>query len=69
MEIVGDNIKEQTSQVFKNISTVLEGLNLTLSNIVKTTVYLKSMNDFSEMNKIYEVVAVPPPSPVSLPPP
>ena len=54
MEIVGDNIHDQTKQVFSNISTVLSGLNLSLKNIVKTTVYLKSMDDFAEMNLVYE---------------
>jgi 2-iminobutanoate/2-iminopropanoate deaminase len=37
----------------QNISIVLEDVGLTLNNIVKTTVYLKSMNDFKGMNKIY----------------
>ena len=54
MELVGDNIHDQTKQVFLNISIVLSGLNLSLKNIVKTTVYLKSMDDFTEMNLVYE---------------
>ena len=54
MEIVGKSIEEQTKQVFKNIRAVLAAENLTLHNIIKTSVFLDNMNDFSSMNKIYE---------------
>lgn len=53
MKLVGDNIEEQTQRVFKNIKIVLEGLGLTLNNVVKTTVFLKSMDDFAGMNAVY----------------
>jgi len=53
MRLVGESIEEQTEQVLKNISTVLGGLGLTLQNIVKTTVYLKTMDDFAGMNSVY----------------
>ncbi|MFK7848046.1 MAG: RidA family protein [Rhodothermales bacterium] len=53
MKLVGDNIEEQTQRVFKNIKIVLEGLGLTLNNVVKTTVFLKSMDDFAGMNAAY----------------
>ncbi len=56
MELVGNNIEEQTKQVLKNISVVLRGVGLTLTNIVKTTVYLKDMEDFQGMNKAYEEI-------------
>lgn len=53
MQIVGSNIEEQTKRVLDNISIVLAGVGLTLLNIVKTTVYLKSMDDFKGMNQVY----------------
>lgn len=53
MNLVGVSIEDQTHQVLRNIQIVLEGLGLTLQNIVKTTVYLKSMDDFQGMNQIY----------------
>ncbi|MCW8850219.1 MAG: RidA family protein [Melioribacteraceae bacterium] len=56
MELVGSNIEEQTEQVLNNISVVLRGVGLSLRNIVKTTVYLKDMQDFQGMNKAYEEI-------------
>ena len=53
MKLVGENIEEQTQRVFKNIQIVLEGLGLTLKDVVKTTVFLKSMDDFAGMNGVY----------------
>ncbi len=53
MELVGTTIEEQTKRVLDNLSIVLAGVGLTLKNIVKTTVYLKDMNDFQGMNKVY----------------
>lgn len=46
-------VLEETKQVIKNISWVLEENNLKIENIVKTTIYLKNIKDFSEVNKIY----------------
>ena len=54
MELVGTTIEEQTRRVLKNLSIVLAEVGLTLKNVVKTTVYLKNMEDFKGMNKIYE---------------
>lgn len=53
MQIVGDNIEIQTQQVFKNLRAVLKAENLTLSNVVKCTVFMKDLNDFAKMNIIY----------------
>jgi len=53
MQLVGDNIQDQTTQVLKNLSIVLSGLGLSLQNVVKTTVYLKDMADFQGMNEVY----------------
>ncbi len=54
MKLVGITIQEQTERVLKNLSIVLSGMDLSLKNIVKTTVYLKNMDDFKGMNKVYE---------------
>jgi 2-iminobutanoate/2-iminopropanoate deaminase len=54
MKLVGTNIEEQTRRVLKNLSIVLAKENLTLKNVVKTTVFLKEMTDFQGMNKVYE---------------
>ena len=53
MEIVGSTIEEQTRRVLVNISIVLKGMGLGLKDIVKTTVFLKSMDDFKGMNGVY----------------
>jgi 2-iminobutanoate/2-iminopropanoate deaminase len=53
MKLVGDDIKDQTHQVLKNIQTVLKGLGLSLKNVVKTTVYLTTMDHFQGMNQVY----------------
>jgi len=54
MKLIGTTIEEQTKRVLNNLSIVLTGVDLTLKDIVKTTVYLKSMNDFQGMNQVYE---------------
>ena len=54
MKLVGTTIEEQTKRVLDNLSIVLAGVDLTLKNILKTTVYLKSMDDLQGMNKVYE---------------
>ncbi len=52
--LVEGDIKVQTEQVFKNIIAILEERQLTLQDVVKATVFLKDMNDFQEMNQVYE---------------
>lgn len=52
--IVGNGISVQTAQVLKNLTGILEKAGSSIGKVVKTTVYLKSMADFGEMNKIYE---------------
>ncbi len=52
-EFVSDDVAEQTRQVLKNLSAVLEAAGTSLNNVVKTTVFLADMNDFAAMNEIY----------------
>jgi len=54
MEMTGKDVAEQTQQIFTNIQAVLNSSGLELSNIIKTTVYLKDMADFKIMNSVYE---------------
>jgi 2-iminobutanoate/2-iminopropanoate deaminase len=53
MTLVGDTVAEQTTQVLKNLAEVLNAAGSCLDKVVKTTVFLKDMNDFVEMNKVY----------------
>ncbi|MBH25674.1 MAG: hypothetical protein CMH57_14725 [Myxococcales bacterium] len=46
-------VEEQTKQVMENIHAVLEAANLSFDNVVKITIYLANMNDFSLVNDIY----------------
>jgi 2-iminobutanoate/2-iminopropanoate deaminase len=50
---VDAKIEPQTRQVFANISQVLAAANLSLNDVVKTTVFLKDPKDFAPMNKVY----------------
>lgn len=52
--IVGDTIEEQTEQVLKNIQAILEEAHLSISDVIKTTIFLKNIDDFSGMNRVYE---------------
>lgn len=53
MELVGGTVTAQTKQVLKNLSEVLKAANSGLDKVLKTTVFLKDMNDFVEMNEVY----------------
>ena len=52
-EFVSEDVAEQTRQVLKNLSAVLEAAETNLNNVVKTTVFLADMNDFAAMNEVY----------------
>ncbi len=54
MKVEAQTIEEQTTQVIKNMQAVLQGAGSSLSKVVKTTVFLKDMNDFQQMNGVYE---------------
>ena len=51
--MVAGSIAEQTRQVLTNLESVLRCAGSELSKVVKTTVFLKDMNDFGEMNAVY----------------
>lgn len=48
------NIEDETVQIFKNINAILNEVNMTFENIVKSTIFLKNMDDFSTVNSIFE---------------
>ena len=52
-ELVTGGIQAETKRVMQNLTAVLRGASLTLSDVVKTTVYLADMGDFAAMNEIY----------------
>ena len=51
--IEAKDIQSQTRRVLLNLQGILSAGGATLENVVRTTVYLKSMNDFAEMNSVY----------------
>jgi 2-iminobutanoate/2-iminopropanoate deaminase len=53
MALVEGSIGQQTEQALANVSAVLEAARLSLSQVVKTTVFLTDMADFQAMNEVY----------------
>ena len=51
--IVKGGIKEQTLQSLTNVKAILEEVGLTMSNVLKTTVFMADMRDFADMNSVY----------------
>ena len=56
MKLSGETIEEQTTAALTNLSRVLESAGLSLADVVKTTVFLKDMDDFTGMNAAYAAV-------------
>ena len=52
-EFVAGGIAEQTEQVLRNLTAVFEAAGLSLNQVVKTTVFLVDMDDFTVMNEVY----------------
>jgi 2-iminobutanoate/2-iminopropanoate deaminase len=53
-QMAGDDVVSQTRQIIINLKCIMESTGGSLYNILKTTVYLASMDDFETMNKVYE---------------
>ena len=49
----GGDVAQQTERVLENLKAILTQAGLTVSHVVKTTVFLKDMNDFPAMNEVY----------------
>lgn len=53
MEIVSEDVKEQTRQSLENVKAILDEAGYSLENVVKAGVFIKDMNDFAAINEIY----------------
>ncbi len=51
--LIDGDVVAQAKQVFENLKAVLEAAGSSLNHVVKATIYLKNMNDFSQVNEIY----------------
>ncbi|HLJ87958.1 MAG TPA: RidA family protein [Candidatus Angelobacter sp.] len=51
--LITGGIEQQTEQVMKNLSAILEASGSAWEKVVKTTVYLKNMSEFAQMNEVY----------------
>lgn len=60
MEIVSQEIKEQTEQCLKNIQAILKELGLEMKHVLKTTIFLSDIADFAEVNEVYSQFFAPP---------
>ncbi len=52
-EFINGDIREQTERVMENIKGILEELNLNFNHVIKTTIFLKNIEDFPVVNEIY----------------
>jgi 2-iminobutanoate/2-iminopropanoate deaminase len=52
-DLIQGNVRSQTEQVLKNLTAVLDSAGLTMANVVKTTIFLSSMDHFAEVNEVY----------------
>ena len=52
-QLTGDDVAAQTEQVMKNLTAILEAGGSSLANVIKTTVFLRTMDDFAAMNGVY----------------
>lgn len=53
-EIISEDIVLQTEQVIENIRAILEVGGSSLNNVIKTTIFLKDISDFNQVNSVYE---------------
>ena len=52
-ELVTDNIKDETKQVMENLKAVLNTADLNFTNVIKTSIFITSMDDFNDINQVY----------------
>jgi 2-iminobutanoate/2-iminopropanoate deaminase len=52
-ELVLDDIKTETKQVMENMKAVLKAANMTFENVIKTSIFISDMNNFSQINEVY----------------
>ncbi len=51
--VIPEGVEEQATQAFANMKNLLEAAGTNMENVVKTTVFIKEMNDFAKINEIY----------------
>lgn len=51
--LVSGDIQKETQQVMKNLSAVLEAAGMTFQNVLKTSIFIKNMDDFQQINEVY----------------
>ncbi|MBT5469925.1 MAG: RidA family protein [Nitrospina sp.] len=54
MEMITGGIEIETEKVLQNIKAILEADGLSLKNVIRTTVYLTDLSEFTQMNQVYE---------------
>lgn len=52
-ELVNATIEEETKQVMNNMKAVLEAAEMTFENVIKSSIFITDMNDFSKINEVY----------------
>ena len=53
MELISGNIEEETHQVMKNLESIIKKAKMSFKNVVKATIYLDDMKNFSKVNEVY----------------
>ena len=52
-ELAIDNIESETRLVMENLKAILEAANMTFKNVIKSTIFISDMNNFSKINAVY----------------
>jgi 2-iminobutanoate/2-iminopropanoate deaminase len=52
-DLISTSIEAETLQVMKNLEAVLKAANLTFNDVVKSSIFIKNMNDFTSINEVY----------------
>ena len=52
-ELAVDNIESETTLVMENLKAILEAANMTFKNVIKSTIFISDMNNFSKINAVY----------------
>ena len=53
MELITTSISKETEQVMQNLKAVLEAAQMTFDNVIKSTIFISDMNNFSHINEVY----------------
>jgi 2-iminobutanoate/2-iminopropanoate deaminase len=53
MDLVLDDIKTETTQVMNNMKAVLKAAGMTFENVIKSSIFISDMNDFTKINEVY----------------